>query len=312
MVDVNLMKKRVSGFIVLEICKANPNGSPDDNNRPRTFDRDGREYGFMTPMCLKRKIRDFFVDHRSICFQEFCATMGLNPERFWIYESKERSFVGKSAPEAAKAARELAQNHPDEFLNMFIDMRLFGGMLLEQDSSKEKKKGEKNDKFVKTGPITIAPAVSVSPIDIVEVTVAKTAINDESEKANEQTLGPAAFKMIPHALYVCEFSINPHLAHHTLMSVEDVEAFQAMLPYMFSVDESVARPGGSIRPIHIFWKEHENSLGSFNEFEFWNSLRPTAKVANPTCLADYNIPDGKEQGIKDLMATSIVVPKKAG
>jgi Cas7 group CRISPR-associated protein Csh2 len=309
---VNLMKKRVSGLMVLEICKANPNGSPDDNNRPRTFDRDGREYGFMTPMCLKRKIRDFFVDHRSVCFQELCATMGLDPERFHIYESKERGFVGKSAPEAAKLARELAQSDPAAFLERYYDMRDFGGMLLEQDSSKEKKKGEKNDKFVKTGPITIAPAVSVGPITIVEVTVAKTAINDESEKANEQTLGPAAFKMIPHALYVCEFSINPHLAHHTNLSVEDVEVLKAVLPYMFSVDESVARPGGSIRPIHIFWKEHQNSLGSFNEFEFWNSLRPTSKVAEPTCLADYNIPDGKAEGVTDLMATSIVVPKKAG
>src|SRR3990172_308308 len=52
----NLIKSRVDFVLVFSVDNANPNGDPGYDNRPRMDAYTG--HGFVTDVCLKRKIRN--------------------------------------------------------------------------------------------------------------------------------------------------------------------------------------------------------------------------------------------------------------
>lgn len=47
---------RGTGLLVINVVNSNPNGDPDQESEPRTFDADGR--GLISPVSFKRKLRD--------------------------------------------------------------------------------------------------------------------------------------------------------------------------------------------------------------------------------------------------------------
>lgn len=306
--------KRASGLIIIEVSGANPNGNPDWDNNPRQFL--GGECGYITPMSLKWHIRNTLADHRSPCFREIAKRLKLDPERHHIFESKNRGYEEMSQSEASKAVLALAKGSLDKFFSRYLDARLLGCTFLEtkdnqveepeetpkpkKGKAKEKESNGKEPKFrcVKTGCVTISPAVSVAPISTEEVTISKKApLRDV-----DQDLAPSAYKFVRHGLYVARISVNPHVAHHTHATDEDVDVLKFVLPHAFQMSSAGGRPSGSIWPIHIWWREHTNPLGSFNEYEWFKSLMPTRKgdqIAS-TSIDDYVIPNGKDFGAVDL------------
>ena len=50
-------EKRVELVLLFDVLHGNPNGDPDAGNAPRVDPETG--YGFVTDVCLKRKIRNF-------------------------------------------------------------------------------------------------------------------------------------------------------------------------------------------------------------------------------------------------------------
>lgn len=288
---------RISGMMIIDVSGANPNGSPDWDNLPRQFNKG---YGYISPVCLKRKCRDPFVDHSSICFQELSEKFDFDPENYHIFESHERGFPGYDPKKAREASMKLAQN-VEAFLQKYWDIRIFGGTILEdakqEKKNKDKEKEDSAFRWIKTGCITFSPACSIAPIQIEEATISKKAtFRDKSSD-----LAPGAYKFVVHGLYVCTFSFNPHVAHHTMCQPKDLEVFKGVLPYIFSLSQSAARPTSTIAPVHIWWREHDNTLGSFNEYLWFKSLMPTTKVETPKDLNDYVIPDGNKFGAVDLM-----------
>ena len=298
------LETRVSIMIIIEVSMANPNGNPDWDNAPRTLNSDDR--GLITPVCIKRRIRDVLEDHDSVCFKELMKTHNADSERFHIMESKMRGYTGIPQHEATKKVIQMAEKSVEEFFNRFYDIRLLGCTLLEvkdkdENGDDKKKKGKKDDKFrcVNTGCLTVSPAISIAPIEIFEATLTKKApLRDV-----DQDIAPAAYKCVEHGLYVATLSINPHVAHRTFATQQDVDMLKSVLPHIFQLSAANARPSSSISIVHAWWKEHTNSLGSFNEYEFFNSLKPTLKgdFAPSKSLSDYSIPDGTKFGAIDLM-----------
>src|SRR5262249_7202274 len=47
---------RGTGVLIIDVTNSNPNGDPDGESEPRTFDGDGR--GLISPVSFKRKVRD--------------------------------------------------------------------------------------------------------------------------------------------------------------------------------------------------------------------------------------------------------------
>ena len=59
------LTKKIDFALIIEVTNANPNGDPLNGNRPRA---DFQNYGEMTDVCLKRKIRDRLQDSGESIF----------------------------------------------------------------------------------------------------------------------------------------------------------------------------------------------------------------------------------------------------
>ncbi len=286
----------ISAMLIIEVSMANPNGNPDWDNMPRTL-LDGR--GLITPVCLKRKIRDTLEDHDSPCFKELVKSTKIDPERFHIFESKTRGFPDIAQHEATKKSVELAAKSQNDFFDKYWDTRLLGCTLLQtvEDKKKDKKDKEKTVRLANTGCLTISPAISIAPVHLIEETLTKKAPLREKD----QDIAPSAFKCVEHGLYVATMSINPHVAHRTFATQEDVEILKAVIQHMFRLTTANARPSNSISLVHAWWREHTNALGSFHEYNFFNSLKPHLNTETPKSINDYSIPNGKDFGAIDLV-----------
>ena len=54
---------RGTGLIIIDVVNSNPNGDPDGESEPRTFEGDGR--GLISPVSFKRKLRDLMFNPRT-------------------------------------------------------------------------------------------------------------------------------------------------------------------------------------------------------------------------------------------------------
>lgn len=286
--------KRATGLLVYEVKGANPNGSPDWDNQPRTLN-DGR--GVITPVSVKRKIRDLLADHNSDVFKAICQELDLNPDEFHIFESMHRGFDLDDAVKAARDAIKLSKDDSSAFLKRYWDVRVFGTTLLEENKDKDKE----NAKYIKTGCVSFSPAFSIAPVQIVEMSITKKAPLREELLVNKQgDMAPMALKFVQHGLYCQRFGVNPHVAHYTNTTDKDIEVLKALLKHTFNFSESASRPAGSMNLLHAWWAEHEKPLGSFKESDFFAQLTPTKESdpENPsTKLTDYNIPNKAELGV---------------
>ena len=338
--------RRSTGLMVFEVGGAMPNGSPDMNNMPRLFN-DGRCW--MSPVSIKRKIRDVLADHDSMTFQEIIKITGMAADSLHILESRLRGMNSDNPVDAKNQALELARNNPTAFLSKYWDVRVFGTTLLEEKdkgqeavdeeddeaptdaplpkasksnakSSKAKPSGkvteEKPDekkrvRFLRTGPVTFQPAESIAPVEAIEATIAKRFPFREKLLLQEQgDLAPMAYKFVKHGLFTMRFGVNPHVAHHTNTTAEDIEVLKKVMPYMFQLTASAARPAGSITPVHLWWADHENSIGSFNEYEFYRQLTPhkKAEAESPSeRMAEYEIP--AKVTLKGVTAIDLLSPR---
>lgn len=292
---------RSVGMLVYEVICGNPNGDPDVGNAPRTFP-DG--YGWVSPMSIKRKIRDFLSDHDNPVFKDFVKRDNLDPERLYVFESRNKGYAGTSELECARKAMALAKSDPEAFLNRYFDVRIFGTTALPDGLEKEKKE---EPRFVRTGCVSIGVGCSIAPVEIIEASVTKKSPLSADHLATDTgrtikdkdpsgDIGPNALKFIRHGMYYQLISVNPHCAHLTNAAQEDIDILKKILPHIFETSSSCARPSGSMNLQHVWWADHSNTIGSFKETEFINNLKPTAKNDKPICLSDYNVPNAAECG----------------
>ena len=145
----------------------------------------------------------------------------------------------------------------------------------------------------------MTPAVSLCPVNIQEATISKKAtLRDSLLETGQNDLAPFSKKFVEHGLYVARLSVNPHVAKHTFTTEEDIQIFKNLLKYVFSLSTCCTRPAGSVSFKHIWWADHANSLGSFNEQEFFRLLTPKRTGDNPNVpsqsIEDYEIPHPEE------------------
>lgn len=290
---------RSCGLLLFEVNGCNPNGDPDNDGLPR---KTPTNLGWVTDVAMKRKYRDVLEDHDSPIFQDIVKMCKINPERFYIEQSHMRGLKLADPVEAAKAIIQLAATDHEKFLDMLWDVRAFGSALLEQNPDKKKK--NEVVRFLRTGVITMTPAFSIAPIFTVRGSITKKSpYREELLKAGNGDIAPGGRSFVEHGLYACRVTVNPHVARHTRTTVEDIEVFKKLSPFIFNPTSSASRPGGSIRIVHFWWRDHTNSLGSFNEFEFFEKLMPR-KLEKPnepsSSLADYYIPKPSEMGLEGV------------
>jgi CRISPR-associated protein Csh2 len=104
-----IIKNRREYLFLYDVSFANPNGDPNDENKPRIDEETGKN--IVTDVRLKRTIRDYL--------KEF--------EELEIFVREIVDEEGKI--QDAKARAKDFDNNPEKILNECIDVRLFGGTI---------------------------------------------------------------------------------------------------------------------------------------------------------------------------------------
>ncbi|MDQ2105660.1 type I CRISPR-associated protein Cas7 [Azospirillum isscasi] len=267
---------RGTGILVINVVNSNPNGDPDAESEPRTFESDGR--GLISPVSFKRKLRDLMEDEegevRAAALAAAVTGAGAggpqsSAQSFGILESRGRSreAIGAMPLEAFRAA--------------YWDGRVFGNTFVEK-----KDKG----KFITTGVVQVGPGVSVSPVQIERLTLTNKA-GVEGDK--DRGMAPLAFRVVRHGLYVMPFFVNPSAARKSGCDARDIDVLKFLIPHAYAHTASGIRP--QVEIVHAWYAEHRSALGSCPDPLLLAALKPRRRTGadgeEPShAIDDYDIP----------------------
>ena len=272
---MSILKNKIDFALLVTVTNANPNGDPLNGNRPR---EDFAGYGEISDVCIKRKIRNRLQDFGEDIFVKM----------------DERCTDGfTSLSERAKNCKELAEAQKKKDSTAYarvacekwIDVRSFGQVF----AFKAGAKGEGVSVGVR-GPVSIHPAISVSPIVIEDIQITKSTNSEPSEGRSSDTMGTK--HRVKFGLYIIKGSITCQLAERTGFSEEDAEKIKEALRTLFENDASSARPEGSMEVIKMYWWKHNCASGQYSSAKVHRSLRVTEKEnldREPRSVADYDI-----------------------
>ncbi len=238
-----VVKNKYSFNIIMDCENGNPNGSPDDDNRPRTDFQ--TRHGLISAESLKRKTRDLgerlgekiFVQHET----------NLNKS---IFQARQETGNPRATP-----TKDDVRKAEDWMSAWFFDVRAFGAVM---------SSGPNGGRL--TGPVQIFPATSIDPVQILDWTLTRdavakdlpnaTSVQDyekweaEQPSGSMRTFGRKSF--IPYGLYMAKGTIAPFEAQRTGFSEADLEAIFELMFNMFEQHYSSNSGIMTIRRIIIF------------------------------------------------------------
>lgn len=253
---MTVLDHKVDFSVIFTVKNANPNGDPLNGNRPRqNFDG----YGEVSDVAIKRKIRNRAQDLLENIFVQSNdnTTDGFKSLR-------ERAAVNEDLKEAEKAKDEVL--FAKTACQSWYDVRAFGQVF----AFKADKKGAGLSVGIR-GPVSIHPAISIEPINIVSTQITKSTNSEPGEKKGSDTMGMK--HRVESGVYRFSGSINTQLAEKTGFTNEDAERLKEILQTLFENDASSARPEGSLEVRKVFWWEHSNKLGNYSSAKVHRSLK---------------------------------------
>lgn len=272
---------RGTGLLVLEVRCSNPNGDPDRESEPRIFDADGR--GLISPVSLKRKLRDLVDDKDGPAWSEASKQFSLNGTSDRKYEILEKRGRKRDDIKKMKA---------DEFKNAYWDGRVFGNTFLEAISGD-------HAHFISTGTVQVGPGVSVAPVDIERLKMTNKA-GVEGDK--DRGMAPLAWRVVCHAVYTMPFFVNPMMAGKNGCEDIDIDLMKFLIPHAYRGTASASRPFVEVR--HAWYAEHKSPLGSCPDSQILDALQ-SSKLTDPETpsktIGEYDIPTELPKDIRERL-----------
>ena len=266
------LENRYDFVMLFDVENGNPNGDPDAGNSPRIDVESG--YGYVTDVCLKRKIRNYV----ELCMEgEPGYNILIKPDRSLnakftaAYEAMGLKTKNKGKnPDDVKTAREYMCRN-------YFDVRAFGAVMSTGD----------DPCGIVRGPVQINFARSISPINIQDVTITRQARTTEERKETGETeMGRKS--MIPYALYRAEGYVSAALANKsTGLSQADVDLLWTAIINMFENDHSAARGKMCMRKLYVF--RHSNVLGNCPSHILFDKISVKEQSAPPRSFQDYAV-----------------------
>ena len=260
---------RITGLLVIEVRKSNPNGDPERESSPRQRP-DGK--GEISPVSVKRKLRDLVLEKDGVVWREL-------KEKLNIQDSDEKKFkiLEDRNIKREDVKKQLSKDF-EGFKETYWDGRLFGNTFLE----------EEGPDTIRSGVAHFGVGISVAPIDIEFSTWTKKAPVQEGKTRG---MAPMAFRVVKHGIYVVPFFVNPSLAHKTGCTKLDVDLMLGLIPLAYAHTRSVVRTMVEVVHAHVF--THSKQLGSVSDFALLDALTPHKKSepGKPSdSLDDYEVP----------------------
>lgn len=202
---MTLISKRSELIFLYDTKLCNPNGDPMEENKPRIDEETGK--CLVTDVRLKRTIRDYLFD------KGYNGKAGGLGDIFIRDDDNGNVQTG--------TARAKAYNDKADFINKFIDVRLFGGV----SAPKTEDKAAPKKTFNLTGPVQFGMGKSLHPVKVNPIK--GTGAFSTSETAQQRTFRQEY--NISYGLIGFHGVINENAAIHTQLTEADVtELLDAM------------------------------------------------------------------------------------
>lgn len=270
---------KIDFAVIFSVKNANPNGDPLNGNRPR---ENYEGYGEVSDVCLKRKMRNRFIDMGK---EVFVQSDDKNVDGY-----KSLSDRAANAVELKEAGKD-KEKYARAACQKWLDVRAFGQVF----AFKSAGKGDGVSVGVR-GPVSIHTAVSKERIDISSMQITKSVNSETKDSKSSDTMGMK--HRVDAAVYVTYGSINHQLAEKTGFTDEDAEIIRQALITLFENDASAARPDGSMEVCKVIWWEHNCFAGQYSSAKVHRSLKITPKVETPKTIMDYEIEVEPLEGLK--------------
>lgn len=280
---------RYDFVLLFDVKDANPNGDPDAGNLPRIDPETGN--GLVTDVCLKRKVRNYVAlkggEKNRIYFTEGTVLNNTHLEGWQsvgLEGEKDKKKLPKDHQKARGITRFMCEN--------FYDIRTFGAVM-----STEINAGQVR------GPVQLSFARSIDPILSSEHAITRSSVTNEKDIEKERTIGRKF--TVPYGLYRASGVVNPFLAEGergTGFSETDCKLLWESLLKMFDIDQSAARPAGSMATRKLIIFKHETALGNAPAHALFDRVKVALKDAAkpPRDFSDYAVEINREnvQGIE--------------
>ena len=214
------IEKRSEILFLYDVTYANPNGDPNDENKPRIDEESG--LNIVTDVRLKRTIRDYLHDFKK----EEIFIREIRDEDGYLQDAKTRArdFLPQDVDLKEKSFREQQQLIKQNILSSCIDVRLFGGTIPLELSVVKKDKVEKGSVTL-TGPIQFRMGHSLHRVSL-QFVKGTGAFASDYEKGNSKKSSRAhTFReeyILPYSFIAFWGVINENAGQHTNLSNGDV------------------------------------------------------------------------------------------
>lgn len=270
-----MLNNRYEFVMLFDVENGNPNGDPDAGNTPRIDPETG--LGYVTDVCLKRKIRNFVELTKE---GEAGYNILIKPDRFLNAKFAE-AYAQENIPHKSKNPDDIRKAR-DYMCKNYFDVRAFGAVMSTGDSPCG----------IVRGPVQINFARSVSPVNIQDITITRQAKTTEDRMDKGETeMGRKSF--IPYGLYRAEGYVSASLANKvTDLDENDLEILWSAIINMFEDDHSAARGKMCMRKLYVF--KHENVLGCCPSHLLFDKITIDPLTAVPRSFKDYKITVDRE------------------
>ncbi len=234
-----MINHKVDFIFTIEVAGANPNGDPLTGNMPRI---DGRGFGEISDVCLKRKIRNRMQD---MGHDIFVKAAERSDDGFNSLEGRFNASFDKevSDEDAAEQANE-----------KWMDIRSFGQVFTYQKRA-----------LGIRGPVSISIGKSVDPIETTTMQITKSVSGMEPKPGKSRSADTMGSKhYVDWGVYVVNGSVNCYLAEKTGFDEEDLKVLKECIRTLFVNDVSAARPDGSMEVKDIYWFNHSSKVGDIS------------------------------------------------
>lgn len=303
------LNHKIDFAVVFTARNANPNGDPLDGNRPRTT---YSGLGEVSDVCIKRKIRNRLLDEGAEVFvqqddrrNDDCRSL---KDRANSCEELKKCYdvlikqKGKNDSKNDGRKESTPVVSRDDYANIacrkWYDVRAFGQVF-------SFKKGSDTEALSVgiRGPVSIQPAFSIEPVNVVSTQITKSVnleTGDDPNKKGADTMGMK--HRVEYGVYQAFGSINVQCAEKTGFSLEDANLLKEVLRTLFRNDATSARPDGSMEVIKVVWWEHNCAAGQFSAAKVHRSMKLINNGTDiPTVVVDeetipglrYEIIDGE-------------------
>jgi len=247
-----VISKNSEILFIYEAKGANPNGDPDDENRPRMDPKTRRN--FVSDVRLKRYFRDY-------------AASKLGEGHVWVLKPGGRTVD-------ATERFDRFERSPEKVLSECIDARLFGAVI----PIKSEKASERGQSIAYTGPVQFSWGFSLHPVDLHDFRSITSVFS--GTEAGYGTIGKDY--RVYYSLIAFYGAVSARRARDTGATEEDLMRLDDWL-WDALVTETVTRSKIGQRPLLYLRAEYgrpEGMMGDLRRFIAVNWDEPVRDISN--------------------------------